>query len=770
MKELSLPQKDVQLFQDLFRALLAAGWTTEEILVGPSFPGEPRQQPEIALCIGGYVVALLESHHAGTPVDAAIEQLDTLRIGFPHALRYLAEGARAVRVTDEGEIVDPIPWPSPEELLQRFEGDPRGLRLRGIARRPAQCMALTRILDHLADGHSRAVIRMPAGVGAGMVLRDVALRYLGSGASGHVLYVVYSRDEVAQTTRRFELETDEAVTGFVVETSARLIAEKKREIEYDAAPDLVLLHGLPPNQVDAVLEMYPRANAVQLVWATSSVEESETVFSYSVEDAIADSPVVAPPGFRAVKLKDVAESLSSTMAGDSVGQLIRGGNIQDDGRVAVSPSQQLYDQAAQLPVVHAGDILVPTVVSTARLRFGRVDAALHRRALAANSVLRIRVDPAKANPEHVWAFFQSEAAASALIRTASSVLGPSLRLTARSIEELTVFLPDVKVPPQPLTPIALVLTGLRTAAQELEQEGGTVPTEVVAKRLVQLAEILVPRSLNDRIVTDFPLPLALPWRRLLEAQGDPFQQVLRLRDAFEAAASVCFLIGVADVTKCGNTRPFSEVAACARHACASMSTSARIEFLEKMIRLLKNDPISSLHLPHLFDATLTERFRTLQNDFRNKQAHGAAGTEASASRLVRSFTPLVEDVMRALEFLTTLRLVQVSSISIQSGRPISRVVLFRGAAPQRRDEPLPILDWGALPDRDHPTIIDDEGKMLSLFPFIQIVADESTEGEPHLCMFKGRRKRELVGDSVTGQRELTLSGSDELDRLLRRLD
>ena len=75
-------------------------------------------------------------------------------------------------------------------------------------------------------------------------------------------------------------------------------------------------------------------------------------------------------------------------------------------------------------------------------------------------------------------------------------------------------------------------------------------------------------------------------------------------------------------------------------------------------------------------------------------------------------------------------------------------------------------------EHNHIVLIDPDGQILDLHPMYQLMANDETRYENHLCFFKQRKLKEKVleGESVQGAFQLELDGFEEFNTLLKKVN
>ena len=72
---------------------------------------------------------------------------------------------------------------------------------------------------------------------------------------------------------------------------------------------------------------------------------------------------------------------------------------------------------------------------------------------------------------------------------------------------------------------------------------------------------------------------------------------------------------------------------------------------------------------------------------------------------------------------------------------------------------------------NHLVMLNNSGKILDLHPLYQLVENQHTQYESHICFFKQRKQKEgkLEGESVLNSKVIDLEGFDEFEELQRNI-
>ncbi len=97
--------------------------------------------------------------------------------------------------------------------------------------------------------------------------------------------------------------------------------------------------------------------------------------------------------------------------------------------------------------------------------------------------------------------------------------------------------------------------------------------------------------------------------------------------------------------------------------------------------------------------------------------------------------------------------------------------LYKGVVPHSEEEPLSAHSIFPATESDHLVLLGGEDKVLDLYPLYQLLTNEETRFETHLCMLKQRKQseRRLEGESIQGAFEIQLEGFDEFEKLQQKI-
>jgi type III restriction/modification enzyme restriction subunit/type I restriction modification DNA specificity protein len=535
------------------------------------------------------------------------------------------------------------------------------------------------------------------------------------------------------------------------------------------------------------------------------------VYQYSLEEVFETEELQPPKGFYAVQLSDIAEIQTGVQRSriefdSNIGTermfIINARDIQPDGNIIFNEATKITidestnfnskDATIDQYLLQPKDILLTSIGTNIKTAFIPTDLA--NKAIFSSSLTRLRIKSSVVDPQDVYQFIKSDIGQRALRRLTRGTAQSYISI--KDLRQLLVFLPSqeaVKESSEELSSIARALNRIKneilpqlekaeqnrqlTSNEKSEKQPEDQQMEAynyglgeVAVLLRQVAATLVPPSLSERVLNDYPTPIALTYRRFLDARFNVYEKVLRLKDLFEAIAFFVYNIILIDVLRRLDVEKYYIEDKGARKAYNGYSMATRMEFVGQILNIARTNNGEDLFLPELIDSDVIDQAKQLQDELRNPLSHTATATESRLSSLLKDFQPIVEGMLDQLEFLTRYRLARIPSFYYQRGQLIRRMEVYRGPVYGLDEQEL--LDETKLTqaDHNHLVLLDPDDQVLDCYPFYQLLANEDTRHETHLCFFKQRKAGEgrLEGESVQGAFGVSLDGFEEFDLLLRR--
>lgn len=698
-----------------------------------------------------------------------------------------------------------------------------------------QARAVSQAVEAIVNGKNRVLISMAAGTGMTYVAFQIAWKLIQSLYRHRMLYLSDRVELAYQAGRVFE-PFEESVLVLAASTSSQMISDEGAEgketrrvcigtVAYFTNPreaprfqelapdfyDLIVVQDAEHQSAMPILEHFHKAVIVgftsrDVPGLKASQFYGRPTFTYSLQEAlIAQGMDKAPEGFEQSRLDEIAEIRSGMVTGrkktvenpEEKGlYLISARDIGPDG--AIDPKQlsrislettRVVDEAGEIDarnLLQADDILVARYFSRSDIRVGIIPQNLSCPTTFSNSLIRIRVDPELADPKDVFAFLRSDSGRLVVRRFASRSGTGFAQISIRELGQIPVLLPTTprarETAQEELGAVSIAKERLRRdilpLIEELEEEGdrGTEDhdqrLDSIATRLRSLADILAPPKLADRVMTDYPTPVALAYRRFHDARFNVYERILRLKDVFEAAAFYIYNLVLADLLR--RLDPFAYYIADggARRAYNGYSMSARMDFVTEVQRIAQANRSEDLFIPELVDSPVPALAKKLQEDLRNRLSHTATATESQQRRVLADFEPIVESMLSELDFLNRYQLVRVTSYFCERDRLVRRMEVYQGVVPEFDEQVLSDDTELIRADRNHLVLLDpDEGQVLDLYPLYQLVASEETRHENHLCFLKQRKvgQQLLEGESVQGAFSLSLPGFQDFETLQSRI-
>ena len=281
---------------------------------------------------------------------------------------------------------------------------------------------------------------------------------------------------------------------------------------------------------------------------------------------------------------------------------------------------------------------------------------------------------------------------------------------------------------------------------------------------------LVPPSLEETVLSDYPTPIALTYRRYLDSRFNPHERVLRLKDLFESVSFFVYHLVLADALNRLDGERYFVADKGARKAYNGYSMSARMDFVKHLLQHARANNGDDLFVPELLNTSVAEHASHLQEALRNPVSHTATAPESRLKKLVDQFEPEITEMLNELRFLVDYRMVRITSFYYRGGKFVRRMEVYRGSVPSIDEQELSEGATLTRADYDHLVLLDQDDQVLDLYPLYQLLANEDTRYENHMCFLKQRKagERILEGESVQGAFSTHLEGFDQFDLLLRK--
>lgn len=484
-----------------------------------------------------------------------------------------------------------------------------------------------------------------------------------------------------------------------------------------------------------------------------------------------------------LRSKDPTEKVSIVNSPDLY--FVKSRDIRDNGNIDIKSLEKVNFNDNDITMLRnidkkyflqPYDMLVATLGNVRNIPVAIINDDLPENTVFTQSLIRIRVNAAVADPQSVFTFLRSETGQQ-IMRSYASSLGSNLpQINASTLGQISIFLPNSshtkEVNVEELSILSQVVHQLKNdilptldklAEQPNSQAKVNDPQmESVAGRLKELAFLLSPPSLADKVMNSYPMPIALAYRRFLEAKFNVYEQVSRLKDLFEATGFFIYNVVLADALQRLDPNQYRIADKGARKAYNGYSMSTRIDFVDAIISIAKSNNGKDLFLPELVQSSVVPHAKELQDKFRNQLSHIATPSESQQRKILKKYQPVVEEMLTQLEFLSAYRLIRVPEFHIKKGKLTYRIEIYQGVMP-KVDEKENVSLIPIHAEHDHIVLMDRDDKILDLHPLYQLLANDATHQEMHLCFFKQRKEsgRLLEGESVQGAFYVELDGFND---------
>lgn len=709
-------------------------------------------------------------------------------------------------------------------------------------------LAIKQSLDAILEGKKNQSAVMPTGTGSTFVIAQIINKLLTSNQYQRLIYISDRVIFIDQTyhflseyrelehflSRDANFDSDKRIF-LLTENLLRKVKDKVFNPENNYKQIIITHHielseklrdlacKMPQIQILGFLNDFPKSKE-------SYYESKEQDRGTDRVNTYEDVDIIVPEDHRALTIGDIAEAIDrGIMLKKHDGNLVVGNNtIIDTAQSAlllngrsVLPSGEinysLSDRAINIKdldpctlekyLVKPGDILIPAV--SKRLNaIAIVPEGIQRHLLFSSALVRIRVNPEKAVPQFVFSFLRSDTGKSLLSRNASSSLLDDVRISIQSLSTTAIFLPSLSKqhsagnsPPNNEDKFSYLFHsieqleyGILPQLKDLSQTGKftfTTQDELAAMslKLRKIASSLAPAPLFERVMNEYPTPIALAYRCFYDSRFNVYEKTQRLRDLFETSFVFIYNLVLADWLK--NLDPINYFIPDpgARRSYKTFALARKNDFLKCIIKVSKNSQESDLFLSEITTSPLTNFFDSLK-DLRNHLSHSATATKSKQEKILSDNEPLILDLLESLDFLRDYRLVRVPLSYRKSGKEIYRMEVYKGVAPQLVEEPIEEdggLEEGAelkslkMAEHDHLVLLRKDGKILDLHPFYQLIDNEKTQYQPHIWFFKqlnGSRKQNgsafekqitLEGEIISNSETISLKGTEEFENLLRKI-
>ncbi|MEP0873205.1 type I restriction enzyme HsdR N-terminal domain-containing protein [Trichocoleus desertorum AS-A10] len=813
--------------------IIQAGWNINEILQEPKLSIHGlRLHLDLVLLHEWYPLAVVETKPPGIfSKSFALNQAKHYAevLGLPLAI--VTDGTSYVSLNLESE--DTKDWeqfPSPQEVWQWLSRplDSNEPRLAPVA--PAssslcpklhQALALGRALDALVAGSKRETILMVQGSGVTAVIAQLIYKLTQSDFFKRTLYISDHLEDIhflfdslrgdcaisiANSSQSLDLNSKVhlVTTNYLIKNSLFEGSQEK-----DSFYDFVITKNI--NFVDKILDEFNYLNTSAVIGFSNNKISftrnfpNKPIFEHLIQDEVVD--IGPPEGFETVLMGDIAQIDVGLSLRKIQYEVLEEENSLKAGQVYLLTGRDLseksdlnFNQVCNIPArkleiqnfdrgkyeryfIKAGDILIPRIGQYLSKKAIVFPNSIEGNVVFADSIIRVRVDQEKAKPSDVVDFLKSDSGQKIIQRFASSLAGMS-RLSVKTLTQTPIFIPRFSSAPilEELSTIATTIRQLKEdilpSLESLEKctdsnSGEKNEIEVIACQLHQLAAELVPLPLAEKILNNYPTPIAFAYKRFQDSRFNVYEQVQRLRDVYEAASFFIYNLVLADCFRSLDPSKYFIADPGARRAYNGYSMSKRTDFVNAIIIIAKANNGIELFVPELINSPFVQCAENLQ-ELRNSLSHTATASKSRQSKVLEDSIPFVENLLSGLEFLADYRIVRVPSFYRKNGKLNCRMEVYQGTVPvldektASDDFPLEELQQA---EYDHLVMLNSSGQILDLHPLYQLVEDERTQYESQICFFKQRKQKEkiLEGESVQGSKIIHLEGFDEFEVLQNRI-
>lgn len=821
----------------LLLQIIRAGWEKGQILLQQRIPtsGNHAQVVDIVLLHEYYPVAIVEvkpNSSASEGVQQAKRYAELM--GIPLAISTNTKRF-VVSTIKSSKLYKRDVFPSPEELWKVLgreysSSDPRlfpALKALPNLRLP-QALAIGHVLDALLAGTKYGLIVLPQGSGKTLIITQITYKLLGSKQYKKVLYL----DEHPESLRAFFPQLKDELNELLIlpepaDPSCLEIPESldkyqvyittpNLSLDYQGKPllnklrdicDLCIYIEVPEKAKKAPFPITLRKTQIPtLVFSSDAVlaakDKSIKVIFELIHPQIADIDLSPPEGFKAVPLSDISDLSTgalrprhpfkvsedkSDLKPDQA-YLLNGRSLSEDGSIdfkfcnKIEELSEISEEFKEKFQVFPGDILLPRIFPPSRLRIAVVPENLSDPTFYSDSLIRIRINQEEVSVLDVYNFLKSDTGQLLLQRGSSSTAGMP-RLSLKQLGEMPIFLSEDSSQDvdSNLDNVSIAINQLQevlNSLQTLDNESSYKNKNIqelgeVAQRLRRLAGILVPSPLPERVMNDYPTPIALAYRRFHDSRFNVYEQVNRLRDLYEATCFFCYNLLLSDFLNNLDQALFFVEDKGIRKAYQTFSMSRKIDFIKSISELARKNTVSNLYMPELVQSSFITYAEELK-DLRNSLSHTATFTESKQSKILKDNLPIVEELLAELDFLRSYSMIRIPFFYPKNNQFRRRTEVFKGAIANLEDEALEddfILEQLKAADNDHLMLYNSSGQILNLYPFYQLIDDERTNYETHICFFKQAKMKEgiLDGESIQGSYQMDLDGYKDLENLVSRI-
>jgi hypothetical protein len=697
-----------EITQIVIEKLRQVGWNDADILIQPNLYFDERvYRPDIILLFNLYPIAIIEVKNDRINLPTATDQIMQYSLASNINNLFLMNSKEILEVDcSTRHVISRNSFPTPLELwksLGNVETDPRVYPAdNSESRTPTifQAQAVSESIAAILKGQRLQIINMPLGTGVSFVETQIVWKLIKSGFFRRALILTESlslldqlksryksfNEQVYSRGRRKELETLEELNFQVrLELTNNVLKSISQDTLNPEIYELIVIDNVASTGINKISKIADTFSHSQIIAFSPSTETDtelrnlfgEPIFQMSVKGIVKTQPVIPPAGFTSVKLGEIAEiqrglAISRKTPEDSTKTneiyLITARNILSDGTLSfddittvkteISYVTEGNSKAIEKFLIEENDILLSAIGTNIKVAF--VPKGFPPKFYFSSSVMRIRVKSEHTTSLDVYNFLRSELGQSSL---RNNTRGAAQQFIAsRDIAEMLVFLPKEEIPEsdkEEIDELTVIKESIRKIAQEIlprleeiqdeDQLTAAENVKIVAEMLRNITSDLMPASLEEEVLSSYPTPIALAYKRFKDSRFNVYEQVLRLRDLFEAVGFFIYNIYLADaflnLDANLETSKYYIQNKGFREAYNDYSMAYRIAFVEAILEVAKTNKGKDLFVPELIETNFISYAKKLQGDFRNSLSHTATAAESRIKNIIDSYRPTVEDML-----------------------------------------------------------------------------------------------------------------------------
>lgn len=287
----------------------------------------------------------------------------------------------------------------------------------------------------------------------------------------------------------------------------------------------------------------------------------------------------------------------------------------------------------------------------------------------------------------------------------------------------------------------------------------------VEKRRPGSVSKLSKHSFAEKIIQTYPTPIALAYQKFYDSRFNTYEHMQRLIALYEQATFFVFNLVFADLLQRLNPAYIQDKKY--RNAYKDYSVERRLGFIQGMLTIASSNHDVDLFTPELAISSFVDYAQKLRN-VRNDFAHSGTASESKQRKLLEEYKPIIDELLHELEFLSNYRLVQIPSFHYEGGQFIYQMTIYQGTIPLREAKPLKSNSQTGQPclaEHNHLVMLNDKGQVLDLHPLYQLVSDDKTQHEEHICFLKDCKEEKIHVESIHTSVVLTLEGLEDLKKL-----